>query len=248
MPEAHASRLRLPWWPSPQPARREAVARRIELARRRAVARARLRGARSSSGPPASRRGSSTCRSSTTPTSWRAPSASRCARVVAAAQRGDILDRHGHVLAYSVDADTIAAVPGEIDDPEPRPRSLCGALDDCDAEERADIAAQAEAEAARSPTWRGRCRPTRRSACATLSLPGIGFVKESRRFYPNNELAAHVLGYVGLDNIGLGGIESAYDSQIRGKDGKVLIQTDARRHAFSSRVERPADARRRPSS
>jgi cell division protein FtsI (penicillin-binding protein 3) len=76
----------------------------------------------------------------------------------------------------------------------------------------------------------------------TMGLPGITLLKESRRYYPNSELAAHVVGYVGLDNVGLGGIESAYDTQIRGKDGKVLIQTDAKRHAIFSRVERPATA------
>src|SRR5205085_10759727 len=75
-----------------------------------------------------------------------------------------------------------------------------------------------------------------------LALPGITLLKENRRYYPNSELGAHVVGYVGLDQVGLGGIESAYDSQIRGKDGKVLIQTDAKRHALFSRVERPATA------
>src|SRR5207253_10243930 len=73
---------------------------------------------------------------------------------------------------------------------------------------------------------------------ADLNLDGIGFMKESRRFYPNKQLAAHLLGYVGVDNAGLSGIEFAYDGQIRGKPGTVLIQTDARRHAFS-RTERP---------
>ena len=55
---------------------------------------------------------------------------------------------------------------------------------------------------------------------------------------PNRELASHLLGYVGVDNVGLGGIEGTYDSLIRGKAGTILVQTDARRHAFS-RVERP---------
>ena len=76
---------------------------------------------------------------------------------------------------------------------------------------------------------------------AALGLDGIGFIKESRRFYPNTQLASHVLGYVGIDNNGLGGIESAYDSQIRGKAGTVLVTTDARGHVFS-RVERPPTA------
>ena len=73
-----------------------------------------------------------------------------------------------------------------------------------------------------------------------LELKGVGFVKESRRYYPKKELAAHVLGYVGLDNTGLAGLESTYDAQVRGREGKVLIQTDARRHALNSRVDRPA--------
>jgi cell division protein FtsI (penicillin-binding protein 3) len=73
---------------------------------------------------------------------------------------------------------------------------------------------------------------------AALNLDGIGFLKESRRFYPNKELASHLVGYVGVDGNGLSGVESTYDGQIRGKAGTVLIHTDARRHAFS-REERP---------
>jgi cell division protein FtsI (penicillin-binding protein 3) len=64
-------------------------------------------------------------------------------------------------------------------------------------------------------------------------------MKENRRFYPNKELGAHLLGYVGLDNTGLAGIEATYDSLIKGNAGTVLIQTDAKRHAFS-RIERPS--------
>jgi len=76
---------------------------------------------------------------------------------------------------------------------------------------------------------------------AALQLEGVGFMKENRRFYPKRDLASHLLGYVGLDNVGLGGIEAAYDKLIRGDAGRVLIQTDARRHAFS-RIERPPTA------
>src|SRR5258705_368279 len=55
------------------------------------------------------------------------------------------------------------------------------------------------------------------------------------------ERAAHLLGYVGVDGTGLEGLEWAYDSQIRGRPGAVLIHTDAKRHAFS-RFERPPTA------
>ena len=66
-------------------------------------------------------------------------------------------------------------------------------------------------------------------------------MKESQRFYPNKELAAHLLGYVGVDNVGLGGIEATYDKMVRGREGKLLVQTDARRHVFS-RLERSPTA------
>ena len=65
-----------------------------------------------------------------------------------------------------------------------------------------------------------------------------GFLKENRRYYPKRNLAAHLLGYVGVDNIGLGGIESSYDERILGRPGKLLIHTDAKHQAFS-RIERP---------
>jgi cell division protein FtsI (penicillin-binding protein 3) len=66
-------------------------------------------------------------------------------------------------------------------------------------------------------------------------------VKESRRYYPNREMAAHVLGYTGVDNIGLAGIESTYDTLIKGQAGRILIQTDAHGRAFG-RVEKPSTA------
>ena len=79
--------------------------------------------------------------------------------------------------------------------------------------------------------------PQAAARVAALDLEGVGFMKESRRYYPKKELAAQLLGYVGVDNGGLGGIEAAYDSVVRGRDGKVLVQIDARRRGFSS-VER----------
>jgi len=157
------------------------------------------------------------------------------------AKRGEILDRNGRVLAYSVDADTIAADPTEVEDPDGVARQVCSSIDGCNADRRADMAKKLRRKGAFVYLAR-QVSPEEARAVRDLQLPGVTFLKESRRYYPKRELAAHVLGYVGLDNVGLGGIESAYDSQIRGRDGKVLIQTDAKRHAVSSRVERPATA------
>lgn len=158
--------------------------------------------------------------------------------VAAPARRGEILDRNGRVLAYSVDADTVYAVPNEIADAERAARALCGALADC---RPRDV--QALAERIRRGRYfayvRRQITPEQARRIAALDLEGIGFMKESRRLYPNRELAAHLLGYVGIDSDGLAGIEERYDTLIKGRPGTVLIQTDARRRAFSSNQKPP---------
>jgi cell division protein FtsI (penicillin-binding protein 3) len=156
-------------------------------------------------------------------------------RIPTPAERGDIVDRKGRVLATSVDADSIFAAPSEIDNPDETVAKLCGAFGDCTAKERQTLGDHLR----KGWTWvRRQVSSDERHRVEALNLDGIGFRKESRRFYPNTELAAHLLGFVGVDNIGLSGIEAAYDSRIRGQGGEVLIQTDARQHAFSTRVTR----------
>ena len=153
------------------------------------------------------------------------------------AKRGDILDRRGRVLATSADADTIIAVPTAIVGATDAANKLCAALGDCDDKDRralADKLGQRKAFA----YVRRQVAPDQARRVADLHLDGIGSIKESKRFYPNKELAAHLLGWVGVDNKGLSGIEYTYDPQIRGKAGTVLIQADARHQAFS-RFERP---------
>jgi cell division protein FtsI (penicillin-binding protein 3) len=157
------------------------------------------------------------------------------------AKRGEIFDRKGRVLAYSVDADSIAAVPTEIDEPFDVAAQVCKALDDCDRDRQAQIARNLSQKKNFAYVAR-QVSPDEARRVKALGLPGLTMFKESRRYYPNSELAAHVIGYVGLDNVGLGGIESAYDAQIRGNNGKILIQTDNKRRALYSRVERPATA------
>jgi cell division protein FtsI (penicillin-binding protein 3) len=152
-------------------------------------------------------------------------------------KRGDILDRHGRVLATSVDADSVYAVPTEIADAADAARKLCDALADCTDKERQALVDRLRQSRAFAYVRR-QIAPDQARRVAALNLEGIGFLEESKRFYPNKELGAHLLGYVGLDNIGLNGVESTYDSKIRGKAGTILVQTDARRHAFS-RFERP---------
>ena len=155
------------------------------------------------------------------------------------AKRGAIMDREGRLLAYSVDADTIAVNPREIGDPVATARRLCGALDRCDDARRGRI----EAELRRDSYFAYVARQVTAGEAArvhALEIDGVSIYKESRRFYPNRELAAHVLGFVGVDNKGLAGLEAAYDTRIRGKEGRLLLLTDGKQRAVAAREESAA--------
>lgn len=153
------------------------------------------------------------------------------------AKRGDILDRHGRVLAYSVDSDSVYGVPSEVVDPRKTAELLCRALADCSAKEVESVAGRLKQKRA-FVFVRRRVTPQQARRIAALGLSGIDFLKEDRRFYPKKQLAAQLLGFVGVDNKGLAGIEAAYESQISGALGKLLYQVDSRGRAFS-RLERP---------
>jgi len=158
-------------------------------------------------------------------------------------KRGEIVDRHGRLLAYSVDADTVYAVPTDIADPSTTAAQLCSAFDECTKKDRDQLLERLTRKRPRGGLTafqyvKRRATPIEAKRIAALEIKGIGFMKESKRFYPNRELAAHLLGYVGTDNAGLHGLEATYDKTVRGRDGAMLVQNDARGHAFS-RLDRP---------
>ena len=152
-------------------------------------------------------------------------------------RRGAIVDRNGHPLAVSVDTESIYAVPQDIEDAAGTAAALGRALS-LDAAARKDL--QAQLEKTRAFVWvRRKVDPAVARAVRGLQLDGVGFLTENRRYYPQRELAAHVIGYVGLDNTGMSGIEYAFESAIRGRAAKVLIRTDARRRALDH-TEKPS--------
>ena len=158
-------------------------------------------------------------------------------------KRGEIYDRKGRLLAYSVDADTIYAVPTEVADPATAAALLCAAFDECTRKDRDQLQERLSRKRRSGGLTsfqyvKRRATPIEAKRIAALELKGIGFMKESKRFYPNRELAAHLLGYVGTDNAGLHGLEATFDKTVRGREGTMLVQTDARGHAFS-RLDRP---------
>ncbi|MBK5296283.1 MAG: transpeptidase family protein [Vicinamibacteria bacterium] len=151
------------------------------------------------------------------------------------AMRGTITDREGRMLATSADADTVFAVPTEIDDPSTTARKLCQVLVGCPSSKDQNAQLVERLSKRRAFTYVKRhVSPEEAAAVVALKLDGVGLRKESRRFYPMRELMAGVLGYVGFDNKGLAGIEQQYNDIIRGKDGQALVYTDAKRHAFDS--------------
>ena len=157
-----------------------------------------------------------------------------------AAMRGDIVDRESRMLATSAQVQSVYAVPTEIDDPGGTAAALCRALKDCTPEFLATLTGRLSRDKAFQFVKR-HVSPEEEAAVRALKLDGIGFMPESHRFYPNRDLLGPVLGYVGIDNKGLAGIEQRFDDTIRGKDGKVIVVTDAKKKAFD-RIERPPTA------
>ena len=150
------------------------------------------------------------------------------------ASRAEIFDRNMNPLAMSVPVDSAFAVPSEIADPDMVSR-LVGKVLDTPADEIATRLA-----CSRSFAWIARKLPPEKAdRLAAMNLRGIYFQREGGRFYPKRELAAHVLGYVDIDEKGLGGIEYALDDSIRSKPGKMLILADAHRRWYDSTDKAP---------
>jgi cell division protein FtsI (penicillin-binding protein 3) len=147
--------------------------------------------------------------------------------------RGLVLDRHGSELARSVEVESFWAVPGEIGNVEEAAARLAPIVD----VDKGTLAARLkEAQSAnRKFAWIARKLDTERAAkVRALNIEGIYAIKEPKRQYPNGALAAHALGFVGLDEDGLAGIEQSFNEKIRGEGSKILVETDAHGRPYSS--------------
>jgi len=149
-------------------------------------------------------------------------------------KRADILDRNLQELAMSTSLDSCFAVPAEIADNELAARLLGSVL----GMPREEIATRLSSS--RSFVWIARkLAPATVARIRQLNLRGIYFQKENQRFYPKRDLAASVLGYVDIDEKGLGGIEYQLESSIRSKAARMLILTDARNRWYESADKTP---------
>ncbi len=167
-----------------------------------------------------------------------------------APRRGILYDRNLHELAMTVLADSVYAVPSEIadrqdPDGDAKRHALAVALAKVvhtDPTDRFTTAHQIEARlnASRNFAWIARkLDPAEIARVKALNLKGVYFQKEFKRFYPNSQLAAQVLGYVGTDDNGLGGMERKFDRDLHGVPGRMLTALDARRHVLDSQEREP---------
>jgi cell division protein FtsI/penicillin-binding protein 2 len=149
------------------------------------------------------------------------------------APRGLILDRQGRELARSIDVDSFYADPREVEDVEAASAALARVLN-IDSVGLAVRLKEAKS-ARRGFLWLARrVEDGQARAVKALKLKGVYSAEEQRRRYPNGSLAAHVLGFVGLDAKGLAGVEQVYNAALTGEEGKLLLNADARRRPFES--------------
>ena len=141
-----------------------------------------------------------------------------------AADRGEILDRNGEVLATNITTTSLVLIPRQITDKEKVAQDLADILGVTYEEMYKHVSKKESIE---------RVHPEGRQLSyeiaekiENLGYDGVYLVKESKRYYPYGDLLSHVLGYVGIDNQGLSGIELQYDKYLTGEDGSIKYFSD----------------------
>lgn len=137
--------------------------------------------------------------------------------------RGDILDRNLNPLATNVETESVYVNPDDVEDGRRTARLLATMLDLDSQKTLKKISSDKQF------VWiKRKCAPKEIEKLKQLKLPGVGFMKEHKRFYPKRELAAHALGFVGLDNQGLAGAEQFHHDTLKGTTSMILTEKDAR--------------------
>lgn len=155
----------------------------------------------------------------------------RLQRIPIEGLRGGIYDRNGVPLAVSVSAHTVYAIPAEVEDAEATAQKLAAilSLDEEFILQRLQKHSAVE--------WlKKKITDEDARAVITARLPGIGVVPSSTRIYPYGSVAPQVLGFVGIDNQGLEGLELYYDDFLRGTPGETIFERDAQGRALEDGV------------
>ncbi len=159
-----------------------------------------------------------------------------------APRRGMLYDRNLRELAMTVLVDSVYAVPSELGDNRENAAEMLAHVVHSDPDDSFTSQKRilGRFNASRNFAWVAR-RLDKETAerVRELNLKGVYFQKEFKRFYPNNDLAAQVLGYVGTDDKGLGGLELEFDDDMHGTSGHMLTALDAKRHVLGSEESQP---------
>jgi cell division protein FtsI (penicillin-binding protein 3) len=159
-----------------------------------------------------------------------------------APRRGVLYDRNLRELAMTVLVDSVYAVPSELGDNRENTAEILAKIVHADPQDSFTSQQQilARFTASKNFAWVARrVDPDTANRVRELNLRGVYLQKEFKRFYPNNDLAAQVLGYVGTDDTGLGGLERQFDQDMHGEPGHMLTALDAKRHVLGSEESQP---------
>jgi cell division protein FtsI (penicillin-binding protein 3) len=159
-----------------------------------------------------------------------------------APQRGVLYDRNLRELAVTVSVDSVFAVPSEMGENRAAAAEMLAKVVHSDPTDNFTSEQQilARFNDSKSFAWVARrIDADTANRVRELNLKGVYFQKEFKRFYPNNDLAAQVLGYVGTDDTGLGGLEQQFDDEMHGTPGHMLTAVDAKRHVMGSVENEP---------
>lgn len=142
------------------------------------------------------------------------------------AARGKILDRNGKVLADNITITSLVIIPNQVEDPSRVAKVISSILGVSYDDMYKHVTKKTSIE---------RVHPEGRNLSFEVAdkinsygFAGVYLVKESKRYYPNKNMLSHVLGYTGIDNQGLSGIELLYDKYLTGEDGAIKYYSDAK--------------------
>lgn len=153
--------------------------------------------------------------------------------LVVEAKRGSIYDRNGKELVTSVNADSVVCCPQQVVNPRETARRIASVLE----VDEKDVYRLLTLNVG-SAYIKRRVELEKIQKLKALRLPGIYFVPESKRYYLKDNLAAHILGFVGDDNQGLTGLEATFDKELRGIPGRIVMERDAMGRQIPSAVHR----------
>ncbi|OZU90411.1 stage V sporulation protein D [Virgibacillus indicus] len=147
-------------------------------------------------------------------------------------ERGNILDRNGEILAENVTAPSVVVVPRQIKDPQKTAEKLAAILDVSVDKVYSDITKVAASVDIRPEGI--KISEQQESDIRALNLDGVYLAKDSKRHYPNGKDLSHVLGFAGIDNQGLMGLELFYDEKLSGEEGSLSFYSDAKGRRLDS--------------